>query len=87
MRRTHAGRSARHAGQRVLVDVGGVSTAAGTVIAIVAEHRWLVRFDGTGPEHDREVGPDEIRDAAETPPTNPPAPASQAAPSQGPAPP
>jgi len=87
IRRTHAGRSARQPGQRVLVDVGGGSTAAGTVIAVVAEHRWLVRFDGTGPDQDREVGPDEIRGAGETPPTNPPSPppASQAGPPLGPA--
>jgi hypothetical protein len=87
MRRPHSGVSARGLGQAIGVDVGGGRVMPGKVIAIVAVDRWVVRFDGFGPEYDQEVGADKVREipksdalptAATTPGTAPPAAATPA---------
>ena len=76
MRRQHAGTSAFGASQPVTVDVGGGRVLPGKVIGIVAADRWLVRFDGFGPEYDQEVGADRVHAGKAT--DAPPAPAPTA---------
>lgn len=67
IRRQFAGTSQRALGQPVGVDVGGARVMAGKVLAVVAADRWLVRFDGFGPEYDQEVGADRLRDIPKEP--------------------
>ena len=60
IRRPFAGATAHAPGAPVLVDVSG-RTLPGTVLAPLAEDRWLVRFEGFGPEYDQEVTLDRLR--------------------------
>jgi hypothetical protein len=75
MRRPFAGVSGHVAGDALVVDVNG-SPLPAKVIAASAADRWVVRFDGFGPQYDQEVGPDRIRTAPPVvaPPPAPPAP-------------
>lgn len=77
MRRPFAGATAIAPGAALLVDVGGRVLPA-KVLAALAQDRWLVRFDGFGPEYDQEVTPDRLRAPAAAAPE--PAPAAAAAP-------
>lgn len=75
IKRPFAGPSGHAAGEALLVDVGGQPLPA-KVIAVSAADRWLVRFDGYGPQYDQEVGVDRIR--AAVPAVAPPPPAPEA---------
>lgn len=59
LRRPHAGPSALALGQPVGVRAG-TSVLPAKVVAIVASDRFIVRFDGMGPESDQEIGPDRL---------------------------
>jgi hypothetical protein len=67
LRRMYSGTSQRALGQPVGVDVGGGRIMAGKVLAVVAADRWLVRFDGFGPEYDQEVGAAGLREVPKAP--------------------
>jgi hypothetical protein len=59
LRRPHTGPSSLAIGQPVGVRAG-TSVLPAKVAAIVAPDRWIVRFEGLGPESDLEVGPDRV---------------------------
>ncbi len=63
LRRPFVGATAHPLGEPVSVDVGGRHLPA-RVLAATAADRWLVRFDGFGPEYDQEVNADRFRAAA-----------------------
>jgi hypothetical protein len=44
------------------VDVGAPQPAPAKVIAAVAADKWLVRFDGAGPQYDQVIGADRIKE-------------------------
>ena len=74
MRRPHPGASGHGVGEPLGVDVGGGRILPAKVLAVVAADRWIVRFDGFGPEYDQEIGADRVKDvpkSAEPPPTAP----------------
>lgn len=89
LRRPFAGVTLHSPGEAVAIDVGG-RTAGASVLAALAADRWLVRFEGFGPEYDQEVTADRFRPrapaatAAAAPPALPaPAPAIPATPGKG----
>jgi len=84
LRRPFAGATPHPPGEAALVDVGGRPMPARVLVPLAAD-RWLVRFDGFGPEYDQEVTADRFR-VAPSPATAPAAPAPSAgtpAPSAG----
>ncbi|MEJ7728310.1 MAG: hypothetical protein WKG00_03765, partial [Polyangiaceae bacterium] len=76
IKRPHTGTSTRAHGQPVGVDVGAARIMAAKLLSVGAADRWLVRFDGFGPEYDQEVAADRLREvpkasaAAPTPATS-----------------
>jgi Agenet domain len=67
IRRPFQGASVHNAGDAVTVDVNG-QAMPGKVIALAAADRWLVRYDGYGPQYDQEVGADRVRNVVAPPP-------------------
>jgi hypothetical protein len=59
LRRPYRGPSSLAVGQAIGVRAGADVLPA-KVAAIVAPERWIVRFNGFGPEGDQEVGPDRV---------------------------
>jgi hypothetical protein len=54
------GATAHQVGAAVLVDVGQPQPAPAKVLAAVAADKWLVRFDGAGPQYDQVIGTERI---------------------------
>ncbi|MEO7330119.1 MAG: agenet domain-containing protein, partial [Minicystis sp.] len=73
LRRPYVGPSAHAVGEAVLVEYNGQPNPA-RVLAISATDRWIVRFEGAGPQYDQDVGADKIRSAQVAPPPAPPPP-------------
>jgi hypothetical protein len=76
IRRPFTGQSAHAVGDALSVEVNG-QAMPGKVIAVTAADKWLVRYDGYGPQYDQEVGADRIKPPAPAvvaPPPAPPAP-------------
>ena len=84
IRRPFAGASAHSAGEAVAVENQGRMLPA-KVLAAVAADKWLVRFDGFGPEYDQVLGAESLRAPGAAP--APAAPASTAAAATPPSPP
>ncbi|MFO0758729.1 MAG: hypothetical protein U0359_19720 [Byssovorax sp.] len=63
LRRAYTGPSAHGVGEPVMVELNGQVHAA-RVLAASATDRWIVRFDGAGPQYDQDVGTDRIRGGA-----------------------
>jgi hypothetical protein len=86
LRRTYMGPSAHAVGESVLVEYNGQLNPA-RVLAASATDRWVVRFEGAGPQYDQDVGVDKIRSAQAAPPPAPPPPVAPppAAPPEPPA--
>ncbi len=74
LRRPYTGPSAHAVGEAVLVEYNGQPNPA-RVLAASATDRWIVRFEGAGPQYDQDVGADKIRSAQVAPPPAPPPPA------------
>ncbi len=75
IQRPFLGISAHAVGEAVMVEANG-QTLPAKVIAVTAQNRWLVRFDGYNPQYDQEVPTEKIH-TAPTPllmPLVPPAP-------------
>ncbi len=75
LQRPFAGASAHVVGEPVLIDANG-QTLPAKVLAVSAQDRWIVRFDGYTPQYDQEVRLDRIHSAPPpmvTPPPSPPA--------------
>jgi hypothetical protein len=84
IRRPYLGMSAHPVGEAVTVDVNGQPLPA-RIVAVTGPDRWLVRYDGYGPQYDQEIGQDRLR--APAPPPAPVAigPSAPAAPAEPPA--
>jgi hypothetical protein len=81
LRRPFAGPSAHAVGEALMVEVNGQPLPA-KVLALSAADRWVVRFDGFGPQYDQEIGEGRIKTAPPAPvvgvvPVAPPAPHAQ----------
>lgn len=76
LQRPFAGATAHPPGEAALIDVSGRILPARVLVPLAAD-RWLVRFDGFGPEYDQEVTADRFR-AAATPAATGPAPSPTA---------
>lgn len=66
LRRPYPGTSSHGVGEAVAVHSGG-SVRPAKVVAIVAQDRWLVRYDGYGPGYDEEVGAARLYDVEGSP--------------------
>ncbi len=62
LQRPFAGASAHVVGEPVLIDANG-QTLPAKVLAVSAQDRWIVRFDGYTPQYDQEVRLDRIHSA------------------------
>ena len=83
LKRPFTGATPHPLGEPVAIDVGG-RTLPARILAATAVDRWLVRFDGFGPEYDQEVAADRFHAAAV--PAVPAVPAAPASASAAPAP-
>ena len=62
LKRPFTGASAHAVGEAVLVDANGQKLPA-KVLAVSAQDRWIVRFDGFTPQYDQEVRVEQIHGA------------------------
>jgi hypothetical protein len=83
LRRPFVGMSTRAVGEAVVVDVNGQALPA-RIIALSAADRWIVRYDGYGPQYDQEITEARLR-APAPPAVSAPAPAPAVAPVEPPA--
>jgi hypothetical protein len=66
LRRPFVGLSTHAVGETVLVDVNG-QTLPAKILALSASDRWIVRYDGYGPQYDQEIGEGRLRAPAPPP--------------------